>query len=183
MKFSGEGFFIRALESTDFELIHLYEKSNRNHLRPWEPMRDDQYFTVQSATERVIQQVQSMETEDSLHFLMLEPQGAKILGRCSYTNIVRGVFQACNLGFSLDESAQGQGLMKRLLKVTNQYCFEEMGLHRIMANHLPRNIRSERVLEALGFEKEGYARDYLKIAGVWEDHVLRSLVNPGSNPR
>jgi len=68
--------------------------------------------------------------------------------------------------------------MKPMLKVTNRYCFEQMGLRRIMANHLPSNLRSERVLEALVFEKEGYARDYLKIAGVWEDHVLRSLVSP-----
>ncbi|MCS9217852.1 30S ribosomal protein S5 alanine N-acetyltransferase, partial [Pseudomonas aeruginosa] len=49
--------------------------------------------------------------------------------------------------------------------------------HRIMASHLPRNARSERLLESLGFEKEGYARAYLKIAGVWEDHVLRALVD------
>ncbi len=47
-----------------------------------------------------------------------------------------------------------------------------------MANHLPRNVRSERLLESLGFEKEGHARAYLKIAGVWEDHTLRSLINP-----
>ncbi len=101
-----------------------------------------------------------------------------MLGRCSYTNIVRGAFQACNLGFSLAETAQGQGLMKRSLEVTNRYCFEHMGLHRIMANHLPHNLKSQRLLQSLGFEQEGYARAYLKIAGVWEDHVLRALINP-----
>ncbi|MBN2976390.1 MULTISPECIES: GNAT family N-acetyltransferase [Pseudomonas] len=178
MVYSDEGYFLRALKRNDFELIHLYEKSNRNHLRPWEPLRDEQFFTIESAADRVTRQVESMEAGNSFYFLMLESQGEKVLGRCSYTNIVRGVFQACNLGFSLAESFQGQGLMKRMLKVTNRYCFEQMGLHRIMANHLPSNVRSERVLEALGFEKEGYARDYLKIAGVWEDHVLRSLVSP-----
>ena len=44
-----------------------------------------------------------------------------------------------------------------------------------MANHLPRNERSARLLARLGFEREGYARRYLQIAGVWEDHVLTAL--------
>ncbi|VVM36874.1 hypothetical protein PS682_00069 [Pseudomonas fluorescens] len=69
--------------------------------------------------------------------------------------------------------------MKKTLEITNRYCFEQMGLHRIMANHLPSNVRSERLLESLGFEREGYAREYLKIAGAWEDHVLRALINSG----
>jgi len=92
---------------------------------------------------------------------------------------VKGAFEACHLGFSLAESAQGRGLMKKTLEITNRYCFEQMGLHRIMANHLPSNVRSERLLESLGFEREGYAREYLKIAGAWEDHVLRALINSG----
>ncbi len=71
--------------------------------------------------------------------------------------------------------------MNKTLQITNRYCFEQLGLHRIMANHLPRNVRSERLLASLGFEREGYARAYLKIAGVWEDPILRTLINPGEN--
>uniref|UniRef100_UPI000EB3697A GNAT family N-acetyltransferase n=2 Tax=Pseudomonas TaxID=286 RepID=UPI000EB3697A len=122
-------------------------------------------------------QVASMDEGEALLLLLLDPDDGEVLGRCSYTNIVRGVFQACHLGFSLAAAAQGRGLMARALRVANQYCFEQLGLHRIMASHLPRNARSERLLESLGFEKEGYARAYLKIAGVWEDHVLRALVD------
>jgi ribosomal-protein-alanine N-acetyltransferase len=47
-----------------------------------------------------------------------------------------------------------------------------------MANYMPENKRSARVLEKLGFEKEGMARDYLKIAGEWRDHVLTAKINP-----
>jgi ribosomal-protein-alanine N-acetyltransferase len=56
--------------------------------------------------------------------------------------------------------------------------FDVIGLHRIMANHIPTNTRSERLLKALGFEREGYAKADLKIAGQWQDMVLNSLVNP-----
>ncbi|KPC28327.1 Ribosomal protein alanine acetyltransferase [Pseudomonas syringae pv. cilantro] len=179
MQYSGAGFSLRALAFDDSELIHRYELANRSHLQPWEPLRDADYFILENARSRVQQQQwESMQAGSAVFFLVTEPEDGELLGRCSYTNIVRGAFQACNLGFSLAETAQGRGLMKRALDVTNRYCYEQMGLHRIMANHMPANVRSERLLQSLGFEKEGYARAYLKIAGVWEDHVLRALINP-----
>ncbi len=178
MKFSVEDYCLRTLTPDDFELINRYEKANRSHLRPWEPLRDEHYFSVESARARVEQQMESMQAERSVCFLLLEPERKEVVGRCSYSNIVRGAFQACHLGFSLAESAQGRGLMSKALRITNRYCFEQLGLHRIMANHLPGNARSERLLKSLGFEQEGYARAYLNIAGVWEDHILRALINP-----
>ena len=63
----------------------------------------------------------------------------------------------------------------------DRYSFDELGLHRIMANHQPENERSARLLERLGFEREGYARSYLHIAGAWRDHVLTALVRPESS--
>ena len=183
MKYTLERYALRPLASDDVELINRYEKTNREHLRPWEPQRDEQYFTLENAETRVELQVASMQAGDAVFFLLLEPESGELLGRCNYTNIVRGVFQACHLGFSLAASAQGRGLMNKSLQVTNRYCFEHMGLHRIMASHLPGNVRSERLLESLGFEREGYARAYLKIAGVWEDHTLRSLINPRDTSR
>ncbi|MGR3964883.1 GNAT family N-acetyltransferase [Pseudomonas sp. 910_23] len=178
MEYCVEGYCLRPLCRDDFERISRYESVNRRHLQPWEPLWDEEYFTTGNARARVEQQVNNMHAGNALCFLLLEPKSGEVLARCNYTNIVRGVFQACHLGFSLAESAQGRGLMKKTLQVTNRHCFEQLGLHRIMANHLPRNVRSERLLESLGFEKEGYARAYLKIAGVWEDHTLRSLINP-----
>jgi ribosomal-protein-alanine N-acetyltransferase len=56
--------------------------------------------------------------------------------------------------------------------------FGPQGMHRIMASHLPRKLRSAALLARLGFEREGYARSYLRIDGTWEDMVLSSLINP-----
>ncbi|WP_338941435.1 GNAT family N-acetyltransferase [Paraburkholderia sp. 22B1P] len=100
-----------------------------------------------------------------------------MVGDCNFTNIVRGPFQACHLGFSLAKRFEGQGLMREALTSAITYIFDEIGLHRIMANIRPENVRSARLLERLGFEREGLARSYLKINGVWADHVLTSLIN------
>jgi len=68
--------------------------------------------------------------------------------------------------------------MTEILQASIAYMFETVGLNRVMASYMPVNKASGRVLEKLGFEREGYARKYLKIAGNWEDHVLTSLINP-----
>ncbi len=57
------------------------------------------------------------------------------------------------------------------------YMFEKQKLHRIMANYMPSNERSARLLHKLGFVVEGCAKKYLLINGRWEDHILSSLTN------
>lgn len=92
-------------------------------------------------------------------------------------NVVRGPFQAAHLGYRTAEAHQGQGLMTEALLEVVAYAFETLKLHRIMANYQPWNQASGRVLDKLGFEREGLAKDYLFIGGEWRDHVLTALVN------
>ena len=99
---------------------------------------------------------------------------------CNFTNIVLGPLQACFLGYSVDQDFQGRGMMREVAQAGIRHMFDSVGLHRIMANHMPGNVRSEKMLRALGFEREGYARSYLKIADRWEDMVLNALVNVGT---
>ncbi|WP_226383430.1 GNAT family N-acetyltransferase [Burkholderia mayonis] len=110
------------------------------------------------------------------------PKTAPLSGVCHFTNIVRGPFQACHLGFSGDGALQGRGLMRAGLRVAIEHVlFGVLRLHRIMANYRPENGRSGRLLARLGFESEGFARRYLQIKGRWTDHVLTSLINPASD--
>ena len=64
--------------------------------------------------------------------------------------------------------------MFELLETSIDYVFNEFKLYRIMAN----NFRSGKLLNCLGFKREGVAQSYLKIAGVWQEHVLTSIINP-----
>src|SRR3546814_9602763 len=82
------------------------------------------------------------------------------------------------MGYQIDAECEGRGLMTEALRLAIDFMFARFGLHRIMANYIPDNHRSGRVLERLGFEKEGYARNYLFIDGAWRDHVLTALINP-----
>lgn len=96
-----------------------------------------------------------------------------------FSGIVYHEFQACWLGFRLDRSLEGKGLMRAALEPVLAAFFDRYKLHRIMASHLPENVRSGRLLRHLGFGIEGYARDFMFINGRWCDNVLTALIAPG----
>lgn len=160
------------------ELESEFYRRNQRHLAPWSPIRTTEYFSTEQIRRRLDIQASAFEAGLAMHFALLTLDGQQMIGACNFSGLIRGAFQACYLGYHLGETHQGQGLMQEALEVGIGYMFDTQNLHRIMANYIPGNERSARLLERLGFEKEGYAKAYLNIAGRWQDHVLTALVNP-----
>ncbi len=157
-----------------------YAIENEKRLAEWEPPRPEGYFTEAYWHRRLELNREEHARDASLRlgiFSRAEPEGP-LLGQLSFSQIVRGSFQCCSLGYSLDHRAVGRGLMTEALRGAITHVFEHQGLHRIQANYIPTNERSGRVLRSVGFVVEGYARDYLFIGGAWRDHILTSITNP-----
>ncbi len=57
-----------------------------------------------------------------------------------------------------------------------EFAFSRIGLHRVEAACLPANEASRRLLLRSGFREEGYAREYLRISGRWQDHQLFAIL-------
>lgn len=100
----------------------------------------------------------------------------EIAGMVSFWGIEHGDFDACTLSFLLDRTLEGRGLMRGLLDPVLPEVMTRYKLHRVMATHLPENLRSAALLKHLGFVVEGYARDFVKVNGRWRDNVLLSRV-------
>jgi ribosomal-protein-alanine N-acetyltransferase len=157
-----------------------YLERNREHLWPWSPPEAPGARTLEGALRRIDGQHAEQRARTSVRFWIrwrAEPNGP-FIGAVSLSNIVLGAFRACHFGYHLDAERVGQGLMHEALGGAIRYAFDELRLHRIMANYLPTNERSGRLLRRLGFVVEGYARDYLFIGGQFRDHVLTSLTHP-----
>ena len=157
--------------------IFAYELENREHLAPWSPLRTDEFYTLDNCMSQCEASESAFEAGNEVKFVALDKDTSEIVGVCSFTGIVRGVFQACFLGYSVTRKFEGQGYMTEILEASISYMFDVVGLNRVMANYMPCNTASEKVLLKLGFEKEGISRRYLKIAGNWEDHILTSKLN------
>ncbi len=171
---STERLFIRKVTRDDTLILRDYYLRNREHFRRWEPLRDDTFYSIEGTTSRIDGIQEQMLQGSSLYLVIFLNEA--LVGNCNLTNIVRSPFEACNLGFSVDTTKQGNGIMYEGLRCILKYTFESMRLHRVMANYKPDNLRSAALLQRLGFEKEGFAREYLKINGKWADHVLTSLI-------
>ena len=178
MEISTDRLLLRLGEASDIPFILAYHRENEKFHAPFEPQKPQDFFHENRWAKQLETNHADFENGQSMRLWLFKRKEEKIAGSVNFTNVVRGPFQACNLGYGLDENEQGKGLMSEALKAAISFVFQEWRLHRIQANYLSHNRRSAKLLEKLGFEVEGLAKNYLLIAGKWRDHVLSSLTNP-----
>ena len=119
-----------------------------------------------------------MEQGRGLYFYISEAGGAdRVIGTITLANLVMGPMCSGLLGYRLDREYLNRGYMTEAVEILTDYAFAALGLHRIEAYALPRNAASLRVLEKCGFRAEGIARAYMRVNGVWEDHVRLARIN------
>lgn len=181
-KFTHPDFIVRLAQADDAQRLLDFRLRNREHLTPFEPRRHASHYQLLFLQIYLEQLVQSMKDKKSVNFVILTPDERELIGTMNFSHLMPHPFNACYLGYALDENYQGKGVMTQALQFGIDYLFNAKKLHRIMANYIPENQRSGRVLERLGFKKEGFAKDYLEINGKWADHVLTALTNPKVMP-
>lgn len=154
---------------------------NEAHLQRWDPPRPADIGTAAHWRSQLTSALRDFRAGSAVRWaLFAAPRevGAPLIGRINFTQIYRGPFQSCVLGYQLDAGCEGNGLMFEALRAALDDIFRVRGLHRVQAAFMPENERSARLLERLGFERIGLARRYLFINGAWRDHVLAALDNP-----
>lgn len=157
-------------------------RADRAFLAPFEPARDDAYFT-EAGQRRVIANALEQHAAGTAHPRVILDDDGRVVGRITLSGIERGPFQSCRLGYLVSQHANGRGLATSAVGEVVGVAFGELGLHRVEAGTLLDNVRSQRVLERNGFVRFGIAPAYLRIAGEWRDHVLFQRVSGEAAPR
>ncbi len=175
MRANSDRIHIRRLEVDDLHILLDLRARNREFLRPFEPVTSDTHYTV-AGQQQLLEKVQMDWTSGSGYGFGIFLNGTRqLIGRVNLSNVVRGAWESCTLGYFLDEPLNGQGLATEAVRLATQFAFESAALHRVQAAVMPRNIGSIRVLEKVGYRYDGRPAYYLKINGVWEDHNLYSI--------
>jgi len=170
---------IRLAEAVDVPEIIRYYDENRDHLQPFSPVFALNFLDEALWLEQVRNRaVESSAAEGFRAFLFPRTAPKRIIGNLNLTQVHRGAFQSCVLGYNLAAGEQGKGYMTEAVRGAVALAFDSWRLHRVAANYMPRNTRSAAVLERCGFKIEGHALAYLFINGRWEDHVLTAITNP-----
>jgi len=174
---------IRLAEAADVPEIVRYYRENKDHLQPFSPTFASEFLDEPAWREQVAQRQREHSLGESFRaFIFLRDAPQRIVGNINLTQVVRGAFQSCVLGYNLDAGAQGHGYMTEAVRATVEFAFGQWKLHRVAANYMPRNTRSAAVLERCAFRIEGRAPTHLRIDGRWEDHVLTAIINPAWEP-
>lgn len=178
-----ERLIIRLADASEVGEIVRFYRDNQAFLQPYSPAFGTELFDLGAWHQQVVERQLELTRRESFRaFIFTTDAPSRIAGNINLTQVVRGAFESCVLGYSLAEDSQGRGYMTEAVRAVLRFAFDDWKLHRVQAAYMPRNTRSAAVLERCGFAIEGQAPAYLRINGRWEDHVVTAAINPAWSP-
>ena len=173
---------IDPLAARHAQAFLAFFERNRAHLEPWEPKRDDSFYTLAFHIGDIAKSEIAAGRGNEARFVAFEHDRDEIVASVNLRNIRRGVIHAATIGYAVDGSREGLGYATEAVGAVLRFAMETLNLHRIETSYQPGNVRSGRVLEKLGFAVEGRAQKYLLIDGAWRDGILVALINDDWRP-
>lgn len=169
---SGAGVTLRPPHSGDFAEWAALREASRAFLTPWEPTWPPDDLTRGAFRRRLKRYAEDQRGDLAYAFLIFRSDDNAMVGGLTLANIRRGVAQAGSIGYWIGAPFVRKGYMTAAVRALIPYGFTTLRLHRLEAACIPDNTASIRLLERTAFKREGYARDYLCINGIWQDHLL-----------
>jgi len=178
----GKDVYLRTPQMGDFGAWAQLREQSREFLVPWEPTWPSDDLTRTAFRRRLRRYYRDTREDEAYPFFIFRSRGDVLVGGLTVSNVRRGVTQSCSLGYWVGKSYSRQGLMTAAVATVVGHIFDTLRLHRIEAACLPDNAASIRLLEKVGFSREGIARRYLRINGAWRDHLLFALLEDDPRP-
>jgi ribosomal-protein-alanine N-acetyltransferase len=172
----GERVFMRPPQMGDYADWAALRGASDGFLRPWEPEWAPDELSRSAFRRRLRYYQRDMREGLGYAFLIFRIGDSKLVGGITLSNARRGVSQSLSVGYWIGVPHARQGLMTSALAAIIPFVFQTLGFHRLEAACLPSNIPSRQLLENTGFKYEGLARQYLRINGTWQDHLLYAFV-------
>jgi ribosomal-protein-alanine N-acetyltransferase len=167
---------LRPPADLDFRAWCELREASRSFLLPWEPTWPSDATTQTAYRVRLRYNAREWRSDQSYGFFIFRREDGQLVGGVTLGHVRRGVAQAASLGYWVGAAHQRRGYMTVALALLVEQGFGPFGLRRIEAACLPENAASRGLLIKLGFREEGRAREYLKINGRWQDHLLFALL-------
>jgi len=179
---TGEGVTLRTPQMTDYAEWAALREGSREFLKPWEPVWPADDLTRSAFRRRIRRYAEDLRTDQGYAFLIVRNTDGALVGGLTLANIRRGVAQAASVGYWMGLPFVRRGHMTAAVRAVIPFAFATLRLHRLEAACIPTNAASTRLLENNGFIREGYAREYLCINGIWQDHLLYARLAESAEP-
>ena len=172
----GERVWLRVPRDGDHGEWAALRGESRAFLEPWEPRWMEDELSRAGWRRRMRRYREDIEAGSAIAWLIFENRRRRLVGGITLGNIRYGVSQSAQIGYWTGERHAGKGYMQDAVAAVLAHAFGTMRLHRVEAACIPGNVRSIRVLEKTGFEREGLLRSYLRINGTWQDHYIYARI-------
>ncbi|EHO08783.1 hypothetical protein HMPREF9714_02154 [Myroides odoratimimus CCUG 12901] len=134
------------------------------------------YTNLETEKEWINQAIKNHNSGKELRFAIVEIETKNIVGMVYLTSI-NYINRTGVMGYLIgEESSRGKGYAKEAVEVLLDYVFMELGLNRISATVLSNNESSLRVMNKLGFIREGCLREAVYKNGKYIDLISFSLL-------
>jgi ribosomal-protein-alanine N-acetyltransferase len=173
---AGDGVYMRPPNLADYTTWAELRAESRAFLTPWEPTWPADDLTRSAFRRRIRRYQDEIRDDHAYPFFIFRQADQILLGGITLSNVTRGMTQTATLGYWMGERYANRGCMTRAVKALAPFAFGALRLHRLEAACLPHNLASMRLLEKLGFQREGLARGLVCIAGRWQDHIVYALL-------
>lgn len=175
----GRNLTLRQPLPADYTAWADLRAASRAHLTPWEPTWSPDDLSRAMYRRRLRAYAKDIHNDVSYPYFIFENVTGTLLGGVTLSNVRRGSAQTASLGYWMGAPYAGRGHMREAVGMLLPLAFNALRLHRIEAATMLKNFASMRVLESVGFQREGLAQGYLKINGRWEDHLLYARLAEG----
>jgi ribosomal-protein-alanine N-acetyltransferase len=169
---SGDGIVLRSPQISDYAEWSELRETSRAFLTPWEPTWPADDLARASFRRRIKRYSEDQRGDLAYAFFVFRKRDNVLVGGLTLANIRRGCAQAASLGYWMGAPYARAGHMTAAVNAVVPFAFGTLKLHRIEAACIPANVASVGLLEKTGFKREGFARQYLCIDGIWQDHLL-----------
>ncbi|MGF7159716.1 ribosomal-protein-alanine N-acetyltransferase [Rhodoligotrophos appendicifer] len=176
----GDGVILHVPQMADYEDWCSLRDQSRSFLVPWEPTWPSDDLTRSAFRRRLRRYWRDVREDQAYPFFVYRLDDETLLGGLTLSNIRRGVSQTCSLGYWIGERYARRGYMSAAVRSIIPFVFDNLRLHRLEAACLPSNDASINLLKGCGFTEEGYARGFLRINGVWQDHLSFAILSDDS---
>jgi ribosomal-protein-alanine N-acetyltransferase len=182
LRLDGEGVYLRPPRAADYVEWRELRSASRSFLQPWEPTWPADDLSRAAFRRRLTAYGRDRDLGAAYPFFVFRGADDALTGGITLSNIRRGVAQMGSVGYWCGWPFTRQGHTLAAVRTLADFAFQRLGLHRLEAACVPENAPSRALLAKAGFAEEGFARAYLKINGVWRDHVLFGQVTPFRAP-
>jgi len=172
----GDGVRLRPFRAGDYREWAQLRMKSRDFLQPWEPAWPVDDLTYGGFKRRLAAYQREIDLSVGYPFLIFDARTGDMVGGVSLSNVRRGVAMMGTVGYWCGVEHTRHGYTLAGVRAVADFAFRRLDLHRLEAACVPENQPSRSLLLKAGFKHEGLASAYLKINGVWRDHLTFGLL-------